>query len=270
MNNSAYLRRLESYLNREEREVFRELLPLLVRSITTIRNVLRRALPDEGLSRRLSYIAIKPTLEFALVEFNDTFRDVLAARLEALAIPMWEKAQEHFSGPNTSYTPRSAGYWLDTIEVFGGFTLRQYFQRRSPSQFMKEILRLVDRTVERGLLQGLPTEEIVRQIVPEVVNRTGKPQLTIRKGTVLSAIRNRVEGTISQAIWTLVTAQEAQVWAEEDVTQWIWSAILDAHVCPICADLDGRIEERREDFPYYPSFKAHPRCRCEVLPYGDT
>jgi len=151
--------------------------------------------------------------------------------------------------------------------VFGGWSLAEYFQRRSPSQFMKEILRLVDRTVERGLLQGLPTEEIIRQIVPEVVSRTGRPQLTIRKGTVLNAIRNRVEGTIAQAIWTVATQSERQVWDDDEVSEWIWSAVLDERTCPICTPLDGQVEESRDDFPYSPP--VHPNCRCRILPYGD-
>ena len=267
MNNDAYLRRIDKELRAVERQVFARLRPLLVTSLVVIRDLLRQTIPDEGLSRRLSYLAIKPRLEEALVVFNDTFRDMLAAELQTLQTTTLGMAYDRLNGTTSTYEIFSAAELMQLVKVFGGWSLAEYFQRRSPSQFMKEILRLVDRTVERGLLQGLPTEEIVRQIVPEVVSRTGRPQLTIRKGTVLNAIRNRVEGTIAQAIWTVATQSERQVWDDDEVPEWIWSAVLDERTCPICTPLDGQVEESRDDFPYSPP--VHPNCRCRILPYGD-
>jgi len=267
VNNDAYLRRIDKELRAVERQVFARLRPLLVTSLVVIRDLLRQTIPDEGLSRRLSYLAIKPRLEEALVVFNDRFRDVLAEELQALQLTTLGMAHDRLNGPTSTYEIFAAAELLQLIKVFGGWSLAEYFQRRSPSQFMKEILRLVDRTVERGLLDDLPTEEIVRQIVPEVVSRTGKPQLTIRKGTVLNAIRNRVEGTIAQAIWTVATQSERQVWDDDEPPEWIWSAVLDERTCPICTALDNRVEESRDDFPYSPP--VHPNCRCRILPYGD-
>jgi SPP1 gp7 family putative phage head morphogenesis protein len=266
--NDAYLRRIDRELRRVEREVFSRLRPLLVTSIVAIRRLIVLNVPDEGLSRRLAYQAIKPLLEEELVSFNDTFLSVLASELERLQSTTLGMAFDHLQSEGVPFVFFTLDQLLDGIQVFGGWSLREYFRRRSPSQFMKEILRLVDRTVQRGLLQGLPTEEIARQIVPEVVSHGGRPTLTIRKGTVLNAIRNRVEGTISQAIWTLATNSERQVWQETDVAQWIWSAILDERTCPICTPLDGVIEEDRDDFPYQPP--VHPNCRCRILPFTLT
>ena len=266
MNNDAYLRRIDRELRRIEGEVFAQVRPLLVVSVVAIRRLLTDHIPDEGLGRNLTYIAIKPQLEEALVVFNDTLALRIARALEELQSSTLGMAYDHLQSDGIPFTFLTADQWLDEIRVFGGWTLRQYFQRHSPSQFMKEILRLVDRTVQRGLLQGLPTEEIARQIVPEVVSRGGRPSLAIRKGTILNAIRNRVEGTISQAIWTVATHSERQVWSEDDVRQWIWSAILDERTCPICTPLDGVIEDSRDDFPYSPP--VHPNCRCRILPFA--
>jgi SPP1 gp7 family putative phage head morphogenesis protein len=264
--NDAYLRRIDRELRRVEREVFAELRPLLVTSIVVIRRLIVAYIPDDGLSRHVAYTAVKPRLEEALVTFNDAFALRLSAALEQLQSTTLGMAFDHLQSDGIPFVFLTSDQWLDEVRVFGGWTLRQYFQRRSPSQFMKEILRLVDRTVQRGLLQGLPTEEIARQIVPEVISRGGRPSLTIRKGTILNAIRNRVEGTIAQAIWTVATHSERQVWQESDVSQWIWSAILDERTCPICTPLDGQVEESRDDFPYSPP--VHPNCRCRILPYG--
>lgn len=263
MNNDEYLRRIDRELRSIERDVFAQLRPLLVESIVRIRELIRISVPDEGLSRRLAYHAIKPQLEDLLVVFNDTFRMVLGEELERAQYVTMGAAYDRLAGDIATYTFLSAGDWLRIIKVFGGFSLWDYFQRRSPSQFMKAILKLVDRTVENGILQGLTTEEIVRQIVPEVVNR-GRPQLTIRRGTVLNAIRNRVEATIAQAIWSVATQSERQVWDDEEVELWEWSAILDERTCPICTPLDGLQEENRDDFPYEPP--VHPNCRCRILP----
>lgn len=263
MNNDAYLRRINRELRAVEREVFADLRPLLVESIVRIRDLIRLSLPDEGISRNLIYKQLRPLLEDALVTFNDTFRDLLGERLEQLQYTTLGMAHDHLNGETTTYSFFTARELLDLVKVFGGWSLREYFQRRSPSQFMKEILRLVDRTVQRGIMNGLPTEEIVNQIVPEVVNR-GRPQLTIRRGTILNAIRNRVEGTIAQAVWTVATQSERQVWDEEDVQRWVWSAVLDERTCPICSPLDNSTEESRDDFPYSPP--VHPNCRCRILP----
>jgi SPP1 gp7 family putative phage head morphogenesis protein len=268
VNNDAYLRRIDRELRRIEREVFAELRPLLITSVVAIRRLISLNIPDEGLARNLAYTTIKPLLENALVVFNDTFALRLSAALEQLQTTTLGMAFDHLQSDGVSFVFLTSDQWLDEVRVFGGWTLRQYFQRRSPSQFMKEILRLVDRTVQRGLMQGLPTEEIARQIVPEVVSRGGRPSLTIRKGTILNAIRNRVEGTIAQAIWTVATHSERQVWQEVDVRQWIWSAILDERLCPICAALDGRIEEDRDDYEYLPP--RHANCRCRILPFTLT
>jgi hypothetical protein len=205
VNNDAYLRRIDRELRRIEREVFAELRPLLITSVVAIRRLISLNIPDEGLARNLAYTTIKPRLEEALVTFNDTFALRLSAALEQLQTTTLGMAFDHLQSDGVPFVFITSDQWLDEVRVFGGWTLRQYFQRRSPSQFMKEILRLVDRTVQRGLMQGLPTEEIARQIVPEVVSRGGRPSLTIRKGTILNAIRNRVEGTIAQAIWTVAT-----------------------------------------------------------------
>jgi SPP1 gp7 family putative phage head morphogenesis protein len=263
VNNEAYLRRIDRELRSIERDVFAQLRPLLVASVVRIRDLIRLSVPDEGLSRRLAYQNIKPLLEDALVAFNDTFRDLLGQELERLQYTTLGMAHDHLNGDGSTYSFFTAGELLQLVKVFGGYSLREYFQRRSPSQFMKAILKLVDRTVERGLMEGLPTDEIVNQIVPEVVNR-GRPMLTIRRGTVLNAIRNRVEATIAQAIWTVATQSERQVWDEEDVKVWVWSAILDERTCPVCSPRDGQEEESRDDFDGLPPL--HPRCRCRVLP----
>jgi SPP1 gp7 family putative phage head morphogenesis protein len=267
-SNDAYLRRIDRELRRVERDIFAELRPLLVTSIVTIRRLIVAYVPDDGLGRNLAYAAIKPRLEEALVTFNDTFALRLSAALEQLQSTTLGMAFDRMPGDSTAFVYLSADQWLDEVRVFGGWTLREYFRRRSPSQFMKEIMRLIDRVVQRGILQNLRTDDIARQIVPETVTRSGRPSLAIRVGTVLSNIRNRVEGTIAQAVWAVATHSERLVWRERDVEQWVWTAVLDTRTCPICSPLDGVTRPARNAFPYQPP--VHPNCRCRILPFTLT
>jgi hypothetical protein len=133
---------------------------------------------------------------------------------------------------------------------------------------MREILRLVDRTVERGILDGTPTAQLLQQVLPETTRRS--PRLyVIRRGTIANAVRARIDAIISAALWQTYSTQATRVWTSatppDGVTLlWEWSAILDPRTCPICAPLDGQRRLRPSDFPVLP--QVHPNCRCVVLP----
>lgn len=262
MNNDQYLNSLNRYLRQVEADVSTRLRFLMVRSIVRIRDLILRDLPDEGLSRQIIYQQIRLQFEAALAELNDTFRETLLDSLQEMQLEVLALAHLRLEGGDAELFGRED--LLRLVKVFGGWSLLEYFRRRSPSRFMAEIIRLVDAKVQRGIMEGLPTEEIARQIVPEVAKRSRKPQLTIRKGTVLNAIRNRLDATIAQAVWQLATNSERMTWDDATVERWVWNAVLDERTCPICTPLDGLEEMNRDDFPYSPP--VHPNCRCRILP----
>lgn len=249
-----------------ERSIATRLRIAILEAFAHVRLILSR-LPDDGLARRLLYQQLRPSLEEALVPLNDA----LAA---TLSLEVWAFQRR---------ARTLAAKWLGSADLddeapealmrrihFLTHSLATYFERRSPSQFMREILRLVDRTVERGLLEGTPTAEIVQQILPEAT-RAGRRTLVIRRGTVVNAIRARIDAVIAAALWQTFTGQAERVWTEPPAATedgaailWEWSAILDPKTCPVCAPLDGQRRRQPEDFPVLP--QVHPNCRCVVLP----
>lgn len=262
----GYVRQLGREIRPLEARIARELYEPLLNAFAQIRAVLS-LLPDDGLSRRLQYQQLRPSIEAALVPLNDN----LAA---TLALEIWGFQ---------SRARQLAAQWLGDAELeneapaalmqrvrYLRFTLSAYFERRSPSQFMREILRLVDRAVERGILEGTPTAEILQRVLPEAM-RGPRRSLVIRKGTVVNAVRARIDAVVAAALWQTYTGQAERVWArplaaEEGraTVMWEWSAVLDPRTCPICAPLDGQRRARLADFPVLP--QVHPNCRCVVLP----
>lgn len=262
----GYVRQLGRELRSLEGRIARDLRKALLDAFAQIRAVLA-LLPDDGLSRRLQYQQLRPSLEAALVPFNDNLAATLALEIWAFQGRARELAAQWLGNPELA---NEAPAELMQKVHFLRHTLAAYFQRHSPSQFMREILRLVDRTVERGLMDGTPTAEILQQVLPEAT-RAGRRSLVIRKGTVVNAVRARLDAVVAAALWQTYTGQAERVWAKplpanEDgaAVLWEWSAILDPRTCPICAPLDGQRRQRLADFPVLP--QVHPNCRCVVLP----
>lgn len=240
----------------------------LLAAFTTIRAGLLRGLPDESLSRALQYQLLRPSLEDALVPINDALAQLLAEELWLFQYTAQDLAAKWLGepGPPLADTPAELMRQLRFLNQ----ELSAYFQRRSPSQFMREILRLVDRTVQRGILDGTPTAQIVEQILPEAV-RGGRRSLVIRRGTLINAVRSRVDAIIATAIWATFTGAATQVWQTAITAQgqgaalaWEWSAILDPRTCPVCAPLDGQRRATPDGFGVTPP--VHPFCRCALLP----
>lgn len=262
----GYVLHLGREIRSLEARIARDLRKALLDAFAQIRAVLA-LLPDEGLSRRLQYQQLRPSLEAALVPFNDNLAATLALEIWAFQSRARELAAQWLGDPELA---NEAPAELMQKVHFLRHTLAAYFQRHSPSQFMREILRLVDRTVERGLMEGTPTAEILQQVLPEAT-RAGRRSLVIRKGTVVNAVRARLDAVVAAALWQTYTGQAERVWSEvpavaeqRGAVLWEWSAILDPRTCPICAPLDGQRRRRLADFPVLP--QVHPNCRCVVLP----
>ena len=249
-----------------ERSIATRLRIAILEAFAHIRLILSR-LPDDGIARRLLYQQLRPSLEEALVPLNDALAATLS--LEVWAFQRRARALAAKWRGTADLSDEQPEALMRRIR-FLAHNLSTYFERHSPSQFMREILRLVDRTVERGLLEGTPTAEILQQILPEAT-RAGRRTLVIRRGTVVNAVRARIDAVIAAALWQTFTGQAERVWAQPpevfddgEAIVWEWSAILDPKTCPICAPLDGQRRRQPEDFPVLP--QVHPNCRCVVLP----
>lgn len=258
-----YVRRVGRELRLLELRIAQSIRGELIAAFAAIRELLLRELPDDGIARPLIYGALRQRIEDALVPLNDTLGNTIALEVWALQRRARLLASEWLGDPNRPDRPIA-----DLMHRIRWLRHRMddYFVRRSPSTFMKEILRLVDRTVQRGLMQGTPTAQIVEEILPEMV-RGSRRSLLIRRGTVINAVRARVDSQIAAAIWQTFTAEAQDVWkdaTERTEVLWEWSAVLDPRTCPICAPLDGQRRPTAAAFPVQPP--VHPNCRCAILP----
>jgi hypothetical protein len=260
----SYVLRLGDELRTLERSIATRLRLALLEAFAHLRLILQR-LPDDGLARRLLYQQLRPALEEALVPLNDALAATLSLEVWAFQRRARTLAAQWLGAADL---PDEAPTALLRSIRFLAHTLATYFERHSPSQFMREILRLVDRTVERGILDGTPTAQLLQQVLPETTRR-GQRLYVIRRGTIANAVRARIDAIISAALWQTYSTQAERVWTSDPQPPnapvlWEWSAVLDPRTCPICAPLDGQRRLRPTDFPVLP--QVHPNCRCVVLP----
>lgn len=261
-NAEAYLRRVDRELRALELRIYRLTLTEVHRAFAVIRAHLA-TLPDDALSRPLAYKLLRPRLEDALVPLNDGLASLLALELwnfqrraRALAA--------RYAGTADPNAPLAYPAEIMRRVRFLGRSLDAYFRRHSPSQFMREILRIADRTIQRGLLEGTPTADLLQQVLPEVTRR-GQPTLVIRRGTVAHAALTRINALITAAVWDHFTRESRPVWqSAPNISYWEWHAVLDPRTCPVCRPLDGQRRSTPTDFPSIPP--VHPHCRCAILP----
>ena len=262
-NPESYVLRLGDELRTLERSIATRLRLALLEAFAQLRLILQR-LPDDGLARRLLYQQLRPALEEALVPLNDTLAATLS--LEVWAFQRRARTLAADWLPTTDLPDEAPEALMRSIR-FLAHTLATYFERHSPSQFMREILRLVDRTVERGILDGTPTAELLQQVLPETTRRRQRLYV-IRRGTIANAVRARIDAIISAALWQTYRTQANRVWTatppDGPTLLWEWSAILDPRTCPICAPLDGQRRPTPDGFGVTP--QVHPNCRCVVIP----
>ncbi len=260
----SYVLRLGDELRTLERSIATRLRLALLEAFAHLRLILQR-LPDDGLARRLLYQQLRPSLEEALVPLNDALAATLSLEVWAFQRRARILAANWLGTPDL---PDEAPEALMRSIRFLAHTLATYFERHSPSQFMREILRLVDRTVERGILEGTPTAALLQQVLPETTRR-GQRLYVIRRGTIANAVRARIDAIISAALWQTYSTQADRVWTsatppDGPTLLWEWSAILDPRTCPICAPLDGQRRPTPDGFGVTP--QVHPNCRCVVIP----
>ena len=221
----------EAYLRSIGREVraFELHLQNLIRggalqAIAQLRTLLA-TLPDDGLARRLAYRQLRPKLEQALIPLNDGLATLLAIELASF-VQRARLLAARFAGQNP------AGPVVLPAEVmrrtrFLNRALDAYFRRHSPSQFMAEILRLADRTVERAILDGTPTADILQLVLPEAV-RKGRRVPIVRRGTIAYTALSRINALITTAAWDVFTRESRAMWQRlPNIVDWEWVAVLD-------------------------------------------
>ena len=133
----------------------------------------------------------------------------------------------------------------------------------------QSLANFLDRIVTVGLLRGDTTAEIADDVLAlTVIN--GKLTPRVKKGSFASKASTQIKNTIASSVWSAVNNNLFKSWKTVDNTQWVWNAVLDERLCPICSPLNGKIVPKPTSFVStvfgVNQPPVHPNCRCVILP----
>ena len=138
------------------------------------------------------------------------------------------------------------------------------------SQWTKQNFKLVNQIVQRGIFEGVETKTIASQIIRES-GLAGFKGVKISGDTVAARIYRQAQTLARTAIAEQNHQINERVWkANEEAMKGVkyeWVAALDSRTCEICAPMDGRITDTREEQEDWP---IHPNCRCQVIPFNEN
>ena len=150
--------------------------------------------------------------------------------------------------------------------------LRNWFNggKGELSQWTKQNFKLVNQVVQRGIFEGVETKTIASQIIRES-GLAGFKGVKISGDTVAARIYRQAQTLARTAIAEQNHQINERVWkANEEAMKGVkyeWVAALDSRTCEICAPMDGRITDTREEQEDWP---IHPNCRCQVIPFNEN
>ena len=252
---------------------------LLAQAMANVKWLIEQ-LPEESLLRAQSWKQLQPLVQSELKVYSDQFGRALTDALVDAA-PDMEKAAVRQAqlggadfGPEYITLNPAGGRVADTVEMalrtqVTQVSLRKLFNvdgRTQQSAIEKALFRTVDTRVRAGMIEGLTTDEIAKQMIGEV-QRAGIPGVDINSGQVSRQVRNQAMAIARTATQDMARQVKEQVYnanpeAMADMV-WLWSAALDSKTCETCGPLDGRRWPKQKDAPRWP---VHPNCRCQLLP----
>ena len=110
----------------------------------------------------------------------------------------------------------------------------------------RSLADFLDRIVTVGLLRGDTTTQIADNVLPLTI-RDGKLTPRIKKGSFASKASTQIKNTVSSSVWSAVNNNLFTAWQPVDNTQWVWNAVLDERLCPICSPLNGKIVPKTDE-----------------------
>ena len=133
----------------------------------------------------------------------------------------------------------------------------------------QSLANFLDRIVTVGLLRGDTTAEIADDVLAlTLIN--GKLTPRVKKGSFASKASTQIKNTIASSVWSAVNNNLFKSWKTVDNSQWVWNAVLDERLCPICSPLNGKIVPKPTSFVStvfgVNQPPVHPNCRCAILP----
>jgi ribosome-binding factor A len=223
--------------------------------------------------RELQWKGQRPAIESLLMQYNNELgRQVNKSMVEMAGID--ELAAER-QLKNINITPvlgtaeAAAAVSIPDIKV-NDAKLQKWFTagRGELSLWAKQNFDSINKTVQRGIFEGLETKTIASQIIQES-GLAGIKGVKIAGDTVAAKVYRQAANLARTAIAEQNHQINERVWdANKEAmkgVQYEWVATMDSKTCPTCSELAGQVRDSRDDFPDYPIHMGP--CRCNVVPY---
>jgi len=235
--------------------------------------LLVQSLPDEGLLRKKEWNNIAPLVLNEIEPYTQELAQSITRQEIAAAPVMKEYAVKEAELAGAKITEKLGP--LETAVIIqlvnqtklGNSTFRRLFTpaKGSISPWTNGIFSVVDRKVQQGILQEVPSAEIAKSVVTRR-KRNGVSGVSLQGPTAARTIRSQAT-TVARTVTQNIQAEiKDQLWLDNakalDGYLFEWTALLDSKTCAYCAPLDGRTAKYRQDLPPWP---AHFGCRCQVI-----
>lgn len=195
------------------------------------------------------------------VKFQSDIVDVLKEYTRSIALFGLKLASKELKMKNPKKLPSSMRGWVKAMSETIG------------EKYLSELNMLITMPVINVIDKNLSTNEVVYKSLlafDEISDKKLREFLRIIEGQALYRGRDlamRVYNgdikleRINDDNTNFQTIED--ILREERVVAAQWSAVLDNHVCELCASLDGKIIDIEDpDYAYYVPGEIHPNCRC--------
>jgi len=265
MTSEEYIRALAVAVTRLEDETDRDAKSALFELALRIRALIA-TLPEGQLERQIVYPKLRERFATELQNTSNRIFAIFRSRLVQAEVAATTTAANLFDLP--ALAPRDLGDILreTRIQTQTLLTLFSPSPGGGLSPFGRQLLRLLDRSVQSRFMQNVTTADIA-DVVIGVRFRKGEQLPVVGKGTVANAWRFRLKGLVAAAFWAMAynAQQRAAPASTRPISRWRWNAVLDPKTCPVCRPLDGKEAGTPEAFPKGPP-PLHPFCRCVLIP----
>nr|BAR30405.1 hypothetical protein [uncultured Mediterranean phage uvMED] len=247
--------------------------PQLANTFGMIRRIVDNLPPPGNYMRELQWKGANPAVKSLLEQYNDDLAKQLANGLAEMQAIDEETAYRQLK--NINHSPSIAPGGISTAVSIpdlkvNDVKLKDWFTKGSSglSKWAKQNFDVVNKTVQRGIFEGLATDVIASQIIQES-KLAGFKGAKITGDTAAARVYRQAQNLAKTAIAEQNHQINKRVWdankeAMEGV-QYEWVATLDSKTCETCAPLDGQIRDSEDDFPAWPIHMGP--CRCQVVPF---
>tara|TARA_B100000902_G_scaffold394159_1_gene449905 strand:- start:1683 stop:2966 length:1284 start_codon:yes stop_codon:yes gene_type:complete len=271
--------------------------PEFLRTMALVRRKVLE-LPDVTLLRDSEWRRLLGEIEIILQRSNDAFAKSLIDELRINYPKMREQAEKMVSSiPSVNIFAGTAGEikgmptiaGLQTVELQNSVReainntkvnntrlidlfglqdvdeLKPAVMRDTMAPWIKQKIKIIDRTVRAGILQGAETKRIAKEIGDEIKADIRFGRRMFEGSDATRRIKAQARAIARTAVQDMNRQVNEQVWNENNFSsdlRWEWVAAFDSRTCPVCAPLDNLVRKKRESFPEYP---IHVNCRCQIV-----